>query len=1695
MTRTHKILLRLSLAMLLLPAFAANAQQTPFYTENWSGSPFPWNNVSANGYYYLANSTLYNNGYDDITQPTQLMYTGSLPYGWDYSIQTLLSCHVPGQSFIHYLRGGNYTVQANVYDWAGDLSVEIFSGANYIGGVATSCGTMTSTISGSLLTVAMNGTTVFSTNDSTYAQGGPGVGTINCWYNGGIQTTVLAANPPTPPNPPTNLAASPVYAWQVNLSWSPTTGTIAATGYNVYRKNPGGTTFNNIGSVTSYYCSSSCRLNDPGVDPDLSYTYQVTAYGANGLESSPSSPLVITTAKPSFSAPDTGGPVEYAATWGAGPEKIALLTGALAIHLPLVSLKQQSRGAGLGVAASWNSQLWSAAVPALDTGYGLNWVFQIGAVYPVFSGSTLVRYEFQDGAGVIHKLFQVGSGTQFKSTDSTYLLWDYAARTLSRRDGSVWSFGCASLDPEPDAGTLYPTQLEDTNGNRITIQYQAATGLSQSNSSSRITSIQDSTTTYTWSYTTINGQPHVHTVSHAGSQDAIFTYTTATGATGLSSPFGGGQPQTAVLLTQISFTGAVGPFVFSYNSNSDGTNSGEINQIGFPYRGYFRYAYGTVNFSGGRQAREITARYMSADGTQPNQQTYTFSHPNESPSQAAHSYTAIQDPSGNQKVWSFIYGSTNGWDAGLSNEMLTCQGTGTCTTTTALRTLNTTWTQDIFTSQTIANPRVCATTTILQDQQTQTTVEQDTDSNGNVTAVREYSAGVRSGNSAPVSSQCTSSGAGNPAGAIYRTTTTQYQYAPAYTSRNILNLPAVVTVCAGLAGCANPVLSQTTYYDQGYTVNVSNMPQHDPSYGSYFAPRGNPYQVVANGVTTTMSYDIGGNVLTTTDSMGHTVASAIYLNTGQVQNVASGGNSATATYNSDLTTNSVTGSNSDTISWGYASYRPTSANTPDGYTTYTYVDPDPNHPEYPNNSTHPVYREASSPLGKKTRTYYDGFGRAVRTAVLEKTSPTNVWISTVTQYNACSCSATGKAVSTSRPYHSDVNGAATDSNGGTANPEMIYWTTTTSDGLGRPVSVVLTDNNQVVYSQTSYGYTMGTDTLNTVATPGSLTTITDTMGKQKDYFYDGFGRLMRVDEPNASNVLGETARYGYDIMGRLIQVQMSPQGSSPTVTFKQTRTFVYNTLGQLTSSTTPEKGAVTYTYQADGLLSTKQSGNGTLTYAYDSNHRLLSVTGGGKTTAFTYDTDPNSQLTAQNAWGRMTTASNDGYTWHFSYDNMGRVNQQTLQTPNAWTHATYAYDPDGRLATVGYPGDLASSISGMQAVNPCQYSYTILGRATGYQCWGPDGQQWLGLAHDATYNAAGQILGWSETSFTWNGSNAYWNYPYNLSRTYDPARGWITDMGESGWYPSSMSLHYNYQANGQLASEVNSSSGGSVTTSYTYDNLNRLATAGTGTWNMTFAYDEFGNRTSQTGSGGAPVSVLTYDSGTNRINSAGYSYDGAGNLTAMPLPQGASMGLTYDVFDRLVEADTHPANGQTTTSTMAYDAFGRRIAKTSLGAVYFYDASGRQLTSYLGTFVNGVYYYFAGQRLYNWTDRQGSLKGFYGTTSYYPYGEDVGTSTGNDNYKFAQTYRDSDSGLDYANSRYYASGIGRFLTGDSFDASASTNSPQSWNRYAYVQNDPVNFYDPSGRLWPMWVRVETIGCRMRLFGVLAATATGDIGQS
>jgi len=65
--------------------------------------------------------------------------------------------------------------------------------------------------------------------------------------------------------------------------------------------------------------------------------------------------------------------------------------------------------------------------------------------------------------------------------------------------------------------------------------------------------------------------------------------------------------------------------------------------------------------------------------------------------------------------------------------------------------------------------------------------------------------------------------------------------------------------------------------------------------------------------------------------------------------------------------------------------------------------------------------------------------------------------------------------------------------------------------------------------------------------------------------------------------------------------------------------------------------------------------------------------------------------------------------------------------------------------------------------------------------------------------------------------------------------------------------------------------------------------------------------------------------------------------------------------------------------------------------------------------------------------------------------------------RFTQKERDVETGLDYFGARYYSSTEGRFTTVDpaKFKAKHFAN-PQDLNRYAYVANNPLAFFDPDG---------------------------------
>ena len=119
---------------------------------------------------------------------------------------------------------------------------------------------------------------------------------------------------------------------------------------------------------------------------------------------------------------------------------------------------------------------------------------------------------------------------------------------------------------------------------------------------------------------------------------------------------------------------------------------------------------------------------------------------------------------------------------------------------------------------------------------------------------------------------------------------------------------------------------------------------------------------------------------------------------------------------------------------------------------------------------------------------------------------------------------------------------------------------------------------------------------------------------------------------------------------------------------------------------------------------------------------------------------------------------------------------------------------------------------------------------------------------------------------------------------------------------------------------------------------------------------------------------------------------------------------------------------------------------------------GQGRASYLNNQTGDSYNYF--------TNQSGSVTGLtkdeqaVASTSYNLYGaRKTSTDTTGQPFAYNGEARE-DTGLDYLRARYYDSQGGTFLTEDSYPGEET--APLSQNRYSYVQNNPVNYTDPSG---------------------------------
>ncbi len=96
--------------------------------------------------------------------------------------------------------------------------------------------------------------------------------------------------------------------------------------------------------------------------------------------------------------------------------------------------------------------------------------------------------------------------------------------------------------------------------------------------------------------------------------------------------------------------------------------------------------------------------------------------------------------------------------------------------------------------------------------------------------------------------------------------------------------------------------------------------------------------------------------------------------------------------------------------------------------------------------------------------------------------------------------------------------------------------------------------------------------------------------------------------------------------------------------------------------------------------------------------------------------------------------------------------------------------------------------------------------------------------------------------------------------------------------------------------------------------------------------------------------------------------------------------------------------------------------------------------------------------------------------------------------KFTGYERDEETNLDYAQARMYSNQLGRFTTVDPLLSSGEPVVPHTWNRFAYVMNNPLRFVDPTGLCSaPSALKKGQVGICFEAFIAAKRVGVGGLG--
>lgn len=372
-------------------------------------------------------------------------------------------------------------------------------------------------------------------------------------------------------------------------------------------------------------------------------------------------------------------------------------------------------------------------------------------------------------------------------------------------------------------------------------------------------------------------------------------------------------------------------------------------------------------------------------------------------------------------------------------------------------------------------------------------------------------------------------------------------------------------------------------------------------------------------------------------------------------------------------------------------------------------------------------------------------------------------------------------------------------------------------------------------------------------------------------------------------------------------------------------TYVYDSQGRMTRSTTAAGGATDYGYDAAGNLTTvtapANNDGGTrpvTSYAYDSLGRVTSVTDAlNHATAYTYDAlDRVKTVTLP----KPAPASLLTFTTTYSYDN--------FDSPSGLLF-THMADANGRLTKTGYDqyGQLVKVIDA--SANATTYSYLrgllmgvtdANGNTTSY---GYDGAR--KLTSTTFPNGAAE-------SYTYRGDNLLNSVTDRRNQTilyaYDIFKRMVTKD-----YPGAAYVFYDYT--GQKLMQVDDNAGAALESHlFGYDSSYRVSTntqAARGTINYQYNADDTVLSAAIQGGGTTTTYAYYPDGSLNTIGwspAAGqfkYTYTLVGQYDLLTFPNGQKRDWSYDDQGRLLQI----ANTMSSGTNLANYAYGYDLNYTS----------------------------------------------------------------------------------------------------------------------------------------------------------------------